>query len=200
MVKVAINGFGRIGRLIFRIIEENPEFNIVAINEFASPNLLAHLLEYEAIQINYKKEKINSTKDFIIVGERKIRVFNETDLENLPWKDLDIDIVLECTAKDKEMNYLHTKAGAKKVISFFPTYEGIKELIYNDTEKTSIDRFSTSKLDHYFKVQNLLDIEESIKHQKIVNDKYSFNLNKESIQTKKKIKMRTYYDQRRKYR
>ena len=194
MVKVAINGFGRIGRLIFRIIEENPEFDIVAINEFASPNLLAHLLEYEAIQINYKKEKINSTKDFIIVGERKIRVFNEIDLENLPWKDLDVDIVLE------EMNYLHTKAGAKKVISFFPTYEGIKELIYNDTEKTSIDRFSTSKLDHYFNVQNLLDIEESIKHQKIVNDKYSFNLKKESIQTKKKIKMRTYYDQRRKYR
>ena len=87
MIKVAINGFGRIGRLVFRIMEEDPNFDVVAINDLTEADQLAYLLKYDTSHRVYRVNEISSTEDSIIVGERKIKIFSEKDPENLPWKD-----------------------------------------------------------------------------------------------------------------
>ena len=97
MIKVAINGFGRIGRLAFRLMEENPEFEVVAINDLTDAEQLAYLLKYDTNHRNYRIDEISFEDDKIVVGDRKIKVYSEMDPNNLPWKELEIDEVFECT-------------------------------------------------------------------------------------------------------
>jgi len=133
MIKVAINGFGRIGRLVFRIMEEDPRFEVVAINDLTDAAQLAYLLKYDTSHRSYKEDEITSTEDSIIVGNRKIKVFAEMDPTNLPWKELEIDEVFECTGKftDKEKAMAHINAGAKHVIISAPAKGDLKTIVYN---------------------------------------------------------------------
>ncbi len=137
MIKVAINGFGRIGRLVFRIMEEDPTFEVVAINDLTDAEQLAYLLKYDTNHRNYRVDEISNNEDSIIVGNRTIRIYSETDPKNLPWKDLDIDIVFECTGKfvDKEKAMAHIEAGAKKVLISAPAKGDVKTVVYNVNEK-----------------------------------------------------------------
>lgn len=137
MIKVAINGFGRIGRLVFRIMEEDPTFEVVAINDLTDAEQLAYLLKYDTNHRNYRVDEISNNEDSIIVGNRTIKVYSETEPKNLPWKDLDIDIVFECTGKfvDKEKAMAHIEAGAKKVLISAPAKGDVKTVVYNVNEK-----------------------------------------------------------------
>ena len=133
MIKVAINGFGRIGRLVFRIMEEDPEFEVVAINDLTDAEQLAHLLKYDTSHRNYRVDEISFSDNEIIVGNRKIKVYSKTDPSTLPWGELGIDEVFECTGlfTDKEKAYAHIKAGAKKVIISAPAKGDLKTIVYN---------------------------------------------------------------------
>lgn len=121
MLKVAINGFGRIGRQIFHINSEKKYFEVVAINDLGDTKTLAHLLKYDS---NYgiAKEEISSTESEIVVDGQKVKIFKEMDPEKLPWKDLGVDLVIESTGAftKKEGSEKHIKAGAKKVIVTAP--------------------------------------------------------------------------------
>lgn len=138
MIKVAINGFGRIGRLVFRIMEEDPELEVVAINDLTDSEQLAYLLKYDTSHRSYLKNEISYTDDGIIVKGRKIKVYAETDPNNLPWKDLGIDVVFECTGKftSKEKAEAHINAGAKKVIISAPAKGDVKTIVYGVNEET----------------------------------------------------------------
>lgn len=138
MIKVAINGFGRIGRLVFRIMEEDPELEVVAINDLTDSEQLAYLLKYDTSHRSYLKNEISYTDDGIIVKGRKIKVYAETDPNNLPWKDLGIDVVFECTGKftNKEKAEAHISAGAKKVIISAPAKGDLKTIVYGVNEET----------------------------------------------------------------
>ena len=133
MIKVAINGFGRIGRLVFRLMEENNDFEVVAINDLTDAEQLAYLLKYDTNHRNYRTNEISFEGNDIIVGEHKVKVFAEMDPKNLPWKDLDIDIVMECTGKfvSKDAAMAHIEAGAKKVIISAPAKGDLKTIVYN---------------------------------------------------------------------
>ena len=133
MIKVAINGFGRIGRLVFRIMENDPEFEVVAINDLTDSEQLAYLLKYDTNHRRYLADEITHDEENIIVKGRKIKVYKETDPNNLPWKDLNIDVVFECTGKftDKEKASAHIDAGAKKVIISAPAKGDLKTIVYN---------------------------------------------------------------------
>ncbi len=137
MVKVAINGFGRIGRLAFRLMEEDPDFEVVAINDLTDAEQLAYLLKYDTNHRNYRIDEIHSEGDNLIVGNRSIKIYAETDPTNLPWKDLDIDVVLECTGKftSEEKAMAHINAGAKKVIISAPAKGDVKTIVYNVNHK-----------------------------------------------------------------
>ena len=132
MKKIAINGFGRIGRLVFRIIEELEDIEVVAVNDLSTPEELAYLLKYDTNHGVYKK-KITHDEENIYVEDRKIRVYKEMDPVNLPWKELEIDVVLECTGKftSKEKAYAHIEAGAKKVLISAPGKGEMKTVVYN---------------------------------------------------------------------
>jgi len=122
MIKIAINGFGRIGRPTFRrIIDNHPDLEVVAINDLTDNKTLAHLLKYDSVYRGYGKS-ISFSKDGISVEGKEFRVFAEKEPEKLPWKDLNVDIVLECTGyfTDLEGAKKHIKAGAKKVIISAP--------------------------------------------------------------------------------
>jgi len=122
MVKVAINGFGRIGRPVFRrILDRHPNLEVVAINDLTDNKTLAHLLKYDSVYGIYGK-KIDSNQENILVNNKKFRVFEEKDPEKLPWKKLGVDIVLECTGLFRNLAGAkkHIKAGAKKVIISAP--------------------------------------------------------------------------------
>ena len=137
MKKIAINGFGRIGRLVFRIMEEDPELEVVAINDLTDPEQLAYLLKYDTNHRNYKIDEISYDEDGIIVSGRKIKVYKEIDPSNLPWKELDIDLVFECTGKFVSLDGAssHIKAGAKKVIISAPAKgDKVKTVVYNVNE------------------------------------------------------------------
>ena len=138
MIKVAINGFGRIGRLVFRLMEEDSNFEIVAINDLTDAEQLAYLLKYDTSHRNYRVNEITHTEDSIVVGGRKIRVYAEKDPANLPWKELEIDEVFECTGlfTDKEKASAHIIAGANKVIISAPAKGDVKTIVYNVNEKT----------------------------------------------------------------
>jgi len=122
-IKVAINGFGRIGRPVFRrIIEKHPELEVVAINDLTDTKTLAHLLKYDSVYGIYQKS-VKAEGDNLIVNEQKFKVFSEKDPANLPWKKLGVDIVLECSGvfTDYEGAKKHLEAGAKKVIISAPS-------------------------------------------------------------------------------
>lgn len=138
MIKVAINGFGRIGRLVFRIMEEDPSFEVVAINDLTDPEQLAYLLKYDSNHRNYRVDEISYDNEGIIIGGRKIRVYAEMDPKNLPWKELEIDQVFECTGKftDVEKAKAHIEAGAKKVIISAPAKGTCPTIVYNVNHET----------------------------------------------------------------
>ena len=132
MKKIAINGFGRIGRLVFRIIENIPDMQVVAINDLSTPDELAYLLKYDTNHGKYSKEVTYDSKH-IYVNKRKVKVFSEMEPINLPWKELNIDVVLECTGKftSKEKAMQHIEAGAKKVLISAPGKGEMKTIVYN---------------------------------------------------------------------
>lgn len=138
MKRVAINGFGRIGRLVFRIMEEDPELEVVAINDLTDAEQLAYLLKYDTNHRNYRIDEISHDEDEIIVGDRKIKVYAETDPNNLPWSELGIDIVFECTGRftSLESAIAHVNAGAKKVIISAPAKGDLKTIVYNVNHET----------------------------------------------------------------
>ena len=133
MIKAAINGFGRIGRLVFRIMEEDNDFEVVAINDLTDAKQLAYLLKYDTNHRSYRVDDISYEDDYIIVGNRKIQVFKETDPNNLPWGKLGIDVVFECTGKftNLDTSMAHINAGAKKVIISAPAKGDLKTIVYN---------------------------------------------------------------------
>jgi len=127
MIKVAINGFGRIGRPVFkRIIENHPDLEVVAINDLTDAKTLAHLLKYDSVYGIFEREVLVREKELSVVDSKNaksVKIFSEKDPNNLPWADLGIDIVLECTGNFTEMEEVegHLKAGAKKVIISAPS-------------------------------------------------------------------------------
>ncbi|MDD5887999.1 MAG: type I glyceraldehyde-3-phosphate dehydrogenase [bacterium] len=138
MIKVAINGFGRIGRLAFRLMEENADYEVVAINDLTDAEQLAYLLKYDTNHGNYRINDISFEGEYIIIGDRKVRVYSEKDPSMLPWKDLDIDVVFECTGlfTSEEKAMAHINAGAKKVIISAPAKGEIKTIVYNVNHET----------------------------------------------------------------
>ena len=137
-VKVAINGFGRIGRLVFRIMSHDPEFDVVAINDLTDPAQLAYLLKYDTSHRRYKESDISSNEDSIIVDGKSIKIYKKQDPSNLPWKELGIDVVFECTGffTSYEKSMAHINAGAKKVIISAPAKGDLKTIVYNVNHKT----------------------------------------------------------------
>lgn len=133
MKRIAINGFGRIGRLVFRIMENDPELEVVAINDLTDSEQLAYLLKYDTNHRIYRPEEISFDEEGIIIRDRHIKVYSETDPTNLPWQELNIDLVFECTGKfvDKEKASSHIKAGAKKVLISAPAKGDVKTIVYN---------------------------------------------------------------------
>ena len=138
MIKVAINGFGRIGRLVFRIMEEDPDMEVVAINDLTDPEQLAYLLKYDTSHRKYLPDDITYDEDSIIVKGRKIKIYKEMDPNNLPWQELGIMAVFECTGKftSKEKAVAHINAGAKKVIISAPAKGDLKTIVYGVNENT----------------------------------------------------------------
>ena len=138
MVRIAINGFGRIGRLVFRLMDSNPMFDVVAINDLTDAEQLAYLLKYDTSHRNYRVDEISYEGNYIIVGNKKIRVYSETDPANLPWGELQIDEVFECTGRfvEKDKALAHIKAGAKKVIISAPGKGDMKTIVYNVNHDT----------------------------------------------------------------
>ncbi len=136
MVKIAINGFGRIGRLTFRETFGSKDFEIVAINDLTDPHTLAHLLKYDSAQKRYEGHAIESTDNSIIVDGKEIKIYAEKDPSLLPWKDLDVDVVFECTGlfTDKEKALSHITAGAKKVIISAPAKGDMKTIVFGVNE------------------------------------------------------------------
>lgn len=132
-VKVAINGFGRIGRLAFRKMSESNDFEVVAINDLTSAKMLAHLLKYDSSQGTFKTDSITASEDSITVDGKEIKIFAERDPENLPWGELEVDIVLECTGffTSKDGASKHVKAGAKKVVISAPGGNDVPTVVFN---------------------------------------------------------------------
>jgi len=131
-VKVAINGFGRIGRLVYRQIYKMDGIDVVAINDLTSPKVLAHLLKYDSAQGRFG-ENVTSTEDSIVVNKDTIRIYAQKDPAQIPWKDHDVDVVLECTGffTDKAKAEAHLKAGAKRVVISAPATGDIKTIVFN---------------------------------------------------------------------
>ena len=138
MIKIAINGFGRIGRIAFRQMFGSKHYEITAINDLTNPEMLAHLLKYDTAQKRYDGHEVKSTENSIIVDGKEIKIFKEQDPNNLPWKELDIDVVFECTGffTSKEASSAHIKAGAKKVIISAPAGDDLKTIVYGVNENT----------------------------------------------------------------
>ena len=137
-VKVAINGFGRIGRLAFRQMFEAPGYEVVAINDLTDPKMLAHLLKYDSAPGRYKyADKVSYTDHSIIVNGTEIEIYKEKDANNCPWGKLDVDVVLECTGfyTSEEKSMAHINAGAKKVVISAPA-GNIKTVVFSVNENT----------------------------------------------------------------
>lgn len=135
-VKVAINGFGRIGRLAFRQMFGAKGYKIVAINDLTSPEMLAHLLKYDSAQGRYDGHTVECDDSSITVDGEKITIYAEKDAKNLPWKALDVDVVLECTGfyTSTEKSQAHIDAGAKKVIISAPAGNDLPTVVYGVNE------------------------------------------------------------------
>ena len=139
-VKVAINGFGRIGRLAFRQMFGAEGYEVVAINDLTSPKMLAHLLKYDSTQGNYAAQGhvVEAGEDFITVDGRKITIYAKANAAELPWGELGVDVVLECTGfyTSKEKAQAHITAGAKKVVISAPAGNDLPTIVYNVNHKT----------------------------------------------------------------
>ena len=139
-VKVAINGFGRIGRLAFRQMFGAEGYEVVAINDLTSPDMLAHLLKYDTAQGSYvaKGHTVEAGEDSITVDGKTIKIYAEKDAANLPWGQIGVDVVLECTgfytSKDKAM--AHITAGAKKCVISAPAGKDLKTIVFSVNEDT----------------------------------------------------------------
>ena len=137
-VKVAINGFGRIGRLAFRQMFGAEGYEIVAINDLTSPKMLAHLLKYDSAQGRYEKaETVEAGEDSITVDGKTIKIYSEKDAANLPWGKIGVDVVLECTGfyTSKDKAQAHIDAGAKKVVISAPAGKDLPTVVYGVNEK-----------------------------------------------------------------
>ena len=133
-VKVAINGFGRIGRLAFRQMFGAEGYEVVAINDLTSPKMLAHLLKYDSSQGRYAlADKVEATEDSIIVDGKEIKIYAKANAEELPWGEIGVDVVLECTGfyTSKEKSMAHIKAGARKVVISAPAGKDLPTIVYN---------------------------------------------------------------------
>ena len=132
VVKVAINGFGRIGRLALRLMANDPEFDVVAINDLTDAAMLAHLFKYDTAQGRFNGE-IEVKENAFVVNGKEIKTFADADPENLPWGQLGVDVVLECTGffTSKEKAEKHIKAGAKKVVISAPGSGDMKTVVFN---------------------------------------------------------------------
>ncbi len=135
--KVAINGFGRIGRLAFRSMFTDKDLEVVAINDLTDTKTLAHLLKYDSAQGNFKVNEITFDDDSISIGTKKVLVFKERDPKDLPWKKLGVDIVLEATGffTKRELAQKHIDAGAKKVVISAPAQGDLKTIVFNVNHK-----------------------------------------------------------------
>ena len=144
MTRVAINGFGRIGRLAFRQMFEADGYEVVAINDLTSPKMLAHLLKYDTAQGGFAgkfgegKHTVEATEDSIIVDGKEIKISAEKDAVNCPWKANNVDVVLECTGfyTSKEKASAHIQAGARKVVISAPAGNDLPTIVYNVNHKT----------------------------------------------------------------
>lgn len=133
-VKIAINGFGRIGRLAFRRLFGQENYEITAVNDLTSPQMLAHLLKYDSAQGKYAlADTVSADESSITVADKTIRVFAEANAEKLPWQELNVDVVLECSGfyNSREKAAAHIKAGAKKVIISAPAGNDLPTVVYN---------------------------------------------------------------------
>jgi glyceraldehyde 3-phosphate dehydrogenase len=131
-VKVAINGFGRIGRLVYRQIYNMKGIDVVAINDLTSPKVLAHLLKYDTAQGRFDKD-VKATENSIVVEGEEIKIYAQKDPAQIPWADHQVDVVLECTGffTDKDKAAAHLKAGAKKVVISAPATGDLKTIVFN---------------------------------------------------------------------
>ena len=131
-VKVAINGFGRIGRLVFRQIYNMEGIDVVAVNDLTSPAVLAHLLKYDSAQGRFEAE-VKSTQDSIIVNGETIKIYAQRDPSQIPWGQHDVDVVIESTGffADREKASAHLKAGAKRVVISAPATGDLKTVVFN---------------------------------------------------------------------
>jgi glyceraldehyde 3-phosphate dehydrogenase len=131
-VKVAINGFGRIGRLAFRQIFNMAGIDVVAINDLTSPSVLAHLLKYDSAQGRFEQD-VKSTENAITVNGHEIKIYAQKDPSQIPWGSHDVDVVLECTGffTDKDKAQAHITAGAKRVVISAPATGDLKTIVYN---------------------------------------------------------------------
>ncbi len=139
MVKVAINGFGRIGRLAFRQMFGAEGYEVVAINDLTSPKMLAHLLKYDSAQGRYAlADTVVAGEDSITVDGKTIKIYAEKDAKDLPWGEIGVDVVLECTGFycSKEKSQAHIDAGAKKVVISAPAGSDLKTIVYSVNENT----------------------------------------------------------------
>ena len=138
-VKVAINGFGRIGRLAFRQMFGAEGYEVVAINDLTSPKMLAHLLKYDSSQGKYAlADKVTAGEDSITVDGKEIKIYKEADAANLPWGEIGVDVVLECTGfyTSKAKAEAHIKAGARKVVISAPAGNDLPTIVYNVNHET----------------------------------------------------------------
>ena len=137
-VKVAINGFGRIGRLAFRQMFGAEGYEIVAINDLTKPEMLAHLLKYDTAQHRYDGHTVEAGENFIVVDGKKITIYAEKDAKDLPWGEIGVDVVLECTGfyTSKDKAQAHIDAGAKKVVISAPAGNDLKTIVFSVNEKT----------------------------------------------------------------
>ena len=133
MIRVAINGFGRIGRLVFRIMDNDPRFEVVAINDLTDAEQLAYLLKYDTNHRNYKVDEVSHLENKIVVSGKEIPVYAEKDPSLLPWGSLGVDVVFECTGvfTTEEKAKAHIVGGAKKVIISAPAKGDLKTIVYN---------------------------------------------------------------------
>lgn len=137
-IRIAINGFGRIGRMAFRCVVDDPEIQVVAINDLTSTEMLAYLLKYDSVQKHFGKD-VKAEEGAIVVDDTlRVPVYSEADAEKLPWKDLDVDIVLECTGfyTSKEKSMAHIRAGAKKVLISAPAGDDLPTIVYGVNHET----------------------------------------------------------------
>ena len=138
MIRIAINGFGRIGRLSFRKVFGNSDYEVVAINDLTSPDMLAYLLKYDSVQGAYAGHTVENDEESITVDGKRIRIYSESDPAKLPWGELDVDIVLECTGffASKAKSQAHIDAGAKKVLISAPAGNDLPTIVYGVNHET----------------------------------------------------------------